>query len=65
MLNLLDISGIGSCGGRGIIHSLQAWDPRLNGRIAKLNVPIEMIWTPDIILYNNAASEYRNEMVMQ
>uniref|UniRef100_A0A914I1M8 Uncharacterized protein n=1 Tax=Globodera rostochiensis TaxID=31243 RepID=A0A914I1M8_GLORO len=39
-----------------------AWDPRMNGWITKLKVPIEMIWKPDIILYNNAASEYLNEM---
>ncbi|KAL3115765.1 hypothetical protein niasHT_007770 [Heterodera trifolii] len=39
-----------------------AWDPRMNGGIAKMKVPVEMIWKPDIILYNNAASEYLNEM---
>uniref|UniRef100_A0A5S6Q6T8 Uncharacterized protein n=1 Tax=Trichuris muris TaxID=70415 RepID=A0A5S6Q6T8_TRIMR len=34
------------------------WDPKQYGGVSVLYVPAEMIWLPDIVLYNNAASNY-------
>ncbi|KFD58800.1 hypothetical protein M514_00493 [Trichuris suis] len=34
------------------------WDPKQYGGVRVLYVPAEMIWLPDIVLYNNAASNY-------
>ncbi|KRY74112.1 Acetylcholine receptor subunit alpha-type unc-38 [Trichinella pseudospiralis] len=34
------------------------WDPQQYGGLSVLYVPAEMIWLPDIVLYNNAASNY-------
>uniref|UniRef100_A0A914LGB2 Uncharacterized protein n=2 Tax=Meloidogyne incognita TaxID=6306 RepID=A0A914LGB2_MELIC len=39
-----------------------AWDPKKFAGINKLNIPVGSIWIPDIILYNNAAQQYLNEM---
>ncbi|KAF8366410.1 unc-38 [Pristionchus pacificus] len=35
-----------------------SWDPRMYGGVSVLYVPYEMIWVPDIVLYNNADSNY-------
>ncbi|KAL6732666.1 hypothetical protein Aduo_003491 [Ancylostoma duodenale] len=35
-----------------------AWDPKNYGGVSVLYVPYEMIWVPDIVLYNNADSYY-------
>uniref|UniRef100_A0A914VQF1 Uncharacterized protein n=2 Tax=Plectus sambesii TaxID=2011161 RepID=A0A914VQF1_9BILA len=35
-----------------------AWDPKNYGGVRVLYVPYEMIWVPDIVLYNNADSNY-------
>ncbi|CAD6184220.1 unnamed protein product [Caenorhabditis auriculariae] len=35
-----------------------SWDPRSYGGVSVLYVPYEMIWVPDIVLYNNADSNY-------
>ncbi|CAJ0940037.1 unnamed protein product, partial [Mesorhabditis belari] len=35
-----------------------SWDPRNYGGVSVLYVPYEMIWVPDIVLYNNAESYY-------
>uniref|UniRef100_A0A1I8A9A1 Neur_chan_LBD domain-containing protein n=1 Tax=Steinernema glaseri TaxID=37863 RepID=A0A1I8A9A1_9BILA len=35
-----------------------SWDPFNYGGVSVLYVPYEMIWVPDIVLYNNAASNY-------
>ncbi|XP_003505206.1 neuronal acetylcholine receptor subunit alpha-2 [Cricetulus griseus] len=34
------------------------WDPAEFGNITSLRVPSEMIWIPDIVLYNNADGEF-------
>ncbi|XP_069786755.1 neuronal acetylcholine receptor subunit alpha-2-like [Narcine bancroftii] len=34
------------------------WDPRDFDNITSIRVPSEMIWTPDIVLYNNADGEF-------
>nr|XP_020138261.1 neuronal acetylcholine receptor subunit alpha-2 isoform X2 [Microcebus murinus] len=34
------------------------WNPANFGNITSLRVPSEMIWTPDIVLYNNADGEF-------
>ncbi|XP_020138262.2 neuronal acetylcholine receptor subunit alpha-2 isoform X2 [Microcebus murinus] len=34
------------------------WNPADFGNITSLRVPSEMIWTPDIVLYNNADGEF-------
>ncbi|KAG8506315.1 Neuronal acetylcholine receptor subunit alpha-2 [Galemys pyrenaicus] len=34
------------------------WDPADFGNITSLRVPSEMIWIPDIVLYNNADGEF-------
>uniref|UniRef100_A0A5S6QRJ0 Neurotransmitter-gated ion-channel ligand-binding domain-containing protein n=1 Tax=Trichuris muris TaxID=70415 RepID=A0A5S6QRJ0_TRIMR len=33
------------------------WDPETYGGIKKVHIPAELLWTPDIILYNNAAGD--------
>uniref|UniRef100_A0A0N5AJ91 Neur_chan_LBD domain-containing protein n=1 Tax=Syphacia muris TaxID=451379 RepID=A0A0N5AJ91_9BILA len=33
------------------------WDPQLWNGIKKLHIPSDQIWTPDIVLYNNAYGE--------
>lgn len=33
------------------------WDPGRWGKIRKLHVPVDQIWIPDILLYNNADGE--------
>ncbi|XP_054159606.1 acetylcholine receptor subunit alpha-like 1 [Oppia nitens] len=38
-------------------HKLK-WDPDEYGGITKLYVPSELIWLPDIVLYNNADGNY-------
>ncbi|VDM66828.1 unnamed protein product [Strongylus vulgaris] len=35
-----------------------SWDPKSYGGVNVLYVPYEMIWVPDIVLYNNADSYY-------
>ncbi|VDM65415.1 unnamed protein product [Strongylus vulgaris] len=35
-----------------------AWDPKNYGGVSVLYIPYEMIWVPDIVLYNNADSYY-------
>nr|AFY08299.1 nicotinic acetylcholine receptor alpha subunit 38 [Oesophagostomum dentatum] len=35
-----------------------SWDPKNYGGVSVLYVPYEMIWVPDIVLYNNADSYY-------
>uniref|UniRef100_A0A7I4XVV4 Acetylcholine receptor subunit alpha-type unc-38 n=1 Tax=Haemonchus contortus TaxID=6289 RepID=A0A7I4XVV4_HAECO len=35
-----------------------SWDPESYGGVSVLYVPYEMIWVPDIVLYNNADSNY-------
>ncbi|EPB77888.1 Neurotransmitter-gated ion-channel ligand binding domain protein [Ancylostoma ceylanicum] len=35
-----------------------SWDPKSYGGVSVLYVPYEMIWVPDIVLYNNADSNY-------
>ncbi|GIZ04860.1 acetylcholine receptor subunit alpha-like 1 [Caerostris extrusa] len=34
------------------------WDPDDYGGVTKLHVPAELIWLPDIVLYNNADGNY-------
>ncbi|XP_042208191.1 acetylcholine receptor subunit alpha-L1-like [Homarus americanus] len=38
-------------------HKFQ-WDPEEYGGVMELYVPSEIIWLPDIVLYNNADGEY-------
>ncbi|KAF2368044.1 Neurotransmitter-gated ion-channel ligand-binding domain [Trinorchestia longiramus] len=38
-------------------HKFQ-WDPNEYGGVTELYVPSEIIWLPDIVLYNNADGEY-------
>ncbi|XP_069132198.1 neuronal acetylcholine receptor subunit alpha-10-like [Argopecten irradians] len=33
-----------------------SWDPDYYQQVASINIPDELIWTPDIILYNNAGA---------
>ncbi|CAD5214592.1 unnamed protein product [Bursaphelenchus okinawaensis] len=33
------------------------WDPQKYGGITALHIPSDMIWTPDLVLYNNAAGD--------
>ncbi|KAF8354284.1 acr-12 [Pristionchus pacificus] len=33
------------------------WDPNKYGGITTLHIPSELIWTPDLVLYNNAAGD--------
>ncbi|VDN41560.1 unnamed protein product [Gongylonema pulchrum] len=40
------------------IDNKLSWDPRSYGGVSVLYVPYEMIWVPDIVLYNNADSNY-------
>lgn len=35
-----------------------AWNPQNYGGVSVLYVPYEMIWVPDLVLYNNADSYY-------
>uniref|UniRef100_A0AC34QTD7 Nicotinic acetylcholine receptor alpha subunit n=1 Tax=Panagrolaimus sp. JU765 TaxID=591449 RepID=A0AC34QTD7_9BILA len=35
-----------------------SWNPRKYGGVTVLYVPYEMIWVPDLVLYNNADSNY-------
>ncbi|VDN58348.1 unnamed protein product [Dracunculus medinensis] len=35
-----------------------SWDPKRYGGVNVLYVPYEMIWVPDIVLYNNADNNY-------
>uniref|UniRef100_A0A7E4VLX7 Nicotinic acetylcholine receptor alpha subunit 38 n=1 Tax=Panagrellus redivivus TaxID=6233 RepID=A0A7E4VLX7_PANRE len=35
-----------------------AWNPKNYGGVSVLYVPYEMIWVPDLVLYNNADSSY-------
>ncbi|VBB31984.1 unnamed protein product [Acanthocheilonema viteae] len=35
-----------------------SWNPHIYGGVSVLYVPYEMIWVPDIVLYNNADSNY-------
>ncbi|KAI1301175.1 Acetylcholine receptor subunit alpha-like 1 [Halotydeus destructor] len=38
-------------------HTLR-WEPSEYGSVAKMHVPAEEIWLPDIVLYNNADGNY-------
>lgn len=33
------------------------WDPKRYGGINFLHIPSDLIWTPDLVLYNNAAGD--------
>ncbi|KAK0397036.1 hypothetical protein QR680_001950 [Steinernema hermaphroditum] len=33
------------------------WDPKKYGGITTLHIPSDLIWTPDLVLYNNAAGD--------
>lgn len=33
------------------------WDPKRYGGIKFLHIPSDLIWTPDLVLYNNAAGD--------
>ncbi|KAH7700351.1 acetylcholine receptoralpha-type subunit unc-38 precursor [Aphelenchoides avenae] len=35
-----------------------SWNPKRYGGVQVLYVPQEVIWTPDLVLYNNADSQY-------
>ena len=35
-----------------------SWNPKNYGGVSVLYVPYEMIWVPDLVLYNNADSNY-------
>ncbi|CAJ0578672.1 unnamed protein product, partial [Mesorhabditis spiculigera] len=39
------------------------WDPRRFGNVTKIHIPYERIWRPDIILYNNADSQYTKSVM--
>uniref|UniRef100_A0A915EGV3 Uncharacterized protein n=1 Tax=Ditylenchus dipsaci TaxID=166011 RepID=A0A915EGV3_9BILA len=39
------------------------WDPRLFDGITTVHIPFELLWRPDVILYNNAASEYTKSVM--
>ncbi|CAJ0943318.1 unnamed protein product, partial [Mesorhabditis belari] len=39
------------------------WDPRRFGNVTKIHIPYERIWKPDIILYNNADSQYTKSVM--
>ncbi|KAJ1357589.1 hypothetical protein KIN20_015768 [Parelaphostrongylus tenuis] len=39
------------------------WDPRLYGNLTRIHIPHEKIWRPDIILYNNADSQYTKSVM--
>ncbi|KJH48942.1 Neurotransmitter-gated ion-channel ligand binding domain protein [Dictyocaulus viviparus] len=39
------------------------WDPRLHGNLTRIHVPNEKIWRPDVILYNNADSQYTKSVM--
>ncbi|GMS87739.1 hypothetical protein PENTCL1PPCAC_9914, partial [Pristionchus entomophagus] len=39
------------------------WDPRDFGNVTKIHIPYEKIWRPDIILYNNADSQYTKSVM--
>uniref|UniRef100_A0A915PMI5 Uncharacterized protein n=1 Tax=Setaria digitata TaxID=48799 RepID=A0A915PMI5_9BILA len=40
------------------IDNKLSWNPQIYGGVSVLYVPYEMIWVPDIVLYNNADSNY-------
>uniref|UniRef100_A0A914XYK2 Neurotransmitter-gated ion-channel ligand-binding domain-containing protein n=1 Tax=Panagrolaimus superbus TaxID=310955 RepID=A0A914XYK2_9BILA len=40
------------------IDNKLAWNPKNYGGVSVLYVPYEMIWVPDLVLYNNADSNY-------
>ncbi|VDM75910.1 unnamed protein product, partial [Strongylus vulgaris] len=33
------------------------WDPKKYGGLRTLHIPSDLIWTPDLVLYNNAAGD--------
>lgn len=33
------------------------WDPEKYGGIKTLHIPSDMLWKPDLVLYNNAAGD--------
>ncbi|KAE9417630.1 hypothetical protein Angca_002396, partial [Angiostrongylus cantonensis] len=39
------------------------WDPRLYGNLTRIHIPHEKIWRPDVILYNNADSQYTKSVM--
>ncbi|VDP15076.1 unnamed protein product [Soboliphyme baturini] len=39
------------------IDSKLHWDPEVYGGLKKLHIPADLLWTPDILLYNNAAGD--------
>ncbi|XP_077997446.1 acetylcholine receptor subunit alpha-like isoform X2 [Glandiceps talaboti] len=41
------------------------WDPDMYGGIQNIKVISHDIWLPDIVLYNNADSEYKNFLIKQ
>lgn len=40
------------------------WDPARFGGIAQLHIPVEMIWRPDLLVYNNANMNVRESEMM-
>lgn len=40
-----------------------AWDPDKHEQIKTMKIPIDMLWIPDIVLYNNAEGAYTIEVV--
>ncbi|XP_041477022.1 neuronal acetylcholine receptor subunit alpha-10-like isoform X1 [Lytechinus variegatus] len=38
------------------------WDPTEYGNITDLKIASELVWMPDVVLYNNAANEYKDFM---
>lgn len=39
-------------------HKL-TWDPREYGNVSALHIPSQLIWIPDLVLYNNADGSYQ------
>ncbi|EYC06625.1 hypothetical protein Y032_0074g806 [Ancylostoma ceylanicum] len=39
------------------------WDPRKFGNLTKIHIPHEKIWRPDVVLYNNADSQYTKSVM--
>ncbi|KAK5976355.1 Neurotransmitter-gated ion-channel transmembrane region [Trichostrongylus colubriformis] len=39
------------------------WDPRKYGNLTRIHIPHERIWRPDVVLYNNADSQYTKSVM--
>ncbi|KAK6744893.1 hypothetical protein RB195_011546 [Necator americanus] len=39
------------------------WDPEMFGNLTKIHIPHEKIWRPDVVLYNNADSQYTKSVM--